>query len=229
MKLHILQNVAFENAGYIYQWAQTKNHSTTTSHVYRNEPVPHTDSYDLLVIMGGSMGANDDAQHPFLTAEKEHIEKAIFSGKKILGICLGSQIIASVLGASVKKNPYREIGWFPVTRVSNNSPSKLADAIPNNETVFHWHGDTFDIPFGAVHLARSECTENQAFSFNDSVLALQFHCEMTPDLLRGMTDICKDEIVESKYIQPVEKILNSTHIKESNRILDGLLNKLCDT
>ena len=138
------------------------------------------ESFDWLLVMGGAMNADEEARYPWLAGEKRAIERAIAARKRVIGICLGSQLIARVLGAKVTRNRDTEIGWFPIERAEGAEASAVGRALPARAEVFHWHGDTFALPAGAVQLARSAACEQQGFVYDDRVLALQFHPEMTP-------------------------------------------------
>jgi len=178
---------------------------------------------DGLIIMGGPMGITDDDQHPWLAAEKSFIKELIDQNKPILGICLGAQLIADVLGAEVRPGREKEIGFFPI---AGNSKSSFSNPW-KNQTVFHWHGDTFGIPEGAVHLASSEATENQAFLYKDNVLALQFHLETTVESLLALYENCSDEIGEGPFFQPLEKMQeNFPTLGNCNALMFDLLKQL---
>src|SRR6185503_16612451 len=119
---------------------------------------------------------------------------------KVIGVCLGAQLIAEVLGAKVYKNTYREIGWLPVSKTAAAKTSHLFSDLPDTMNVFHWHGETFDLPKGATQLLSSEACANQAFSYGDNVLALQFHMEMTSNAIKTISEFCQDELIEGPYI-----------------------------
>jgi GMP synthase-like glutamine amidotransferase len=125
MRIHSLQHVPFEDIGSLAQEIATKGHSLSTTHWYKGDSAPALDSFDVLIVMGGPMGVYDDDIYPWLTAEKELIAKAIAADKKVLGICLGAQLIAYVLGAKVTRNVHREIGWFPL-QINPNSTHPVA-------------------------------------------------------------------------------------------------------
>jgi len=155
------------------------------------------------------MGVYDEDEYPWLKDEKKFIERSIKSGKKILGICLGAQLIADVLGGKVYKNRYKEIGWFDVQLTSEGKKSKFFSDLPERFTAFHWHGDTFEIPDGAVHTARSEACENQAFVYEDRVVGLQFHLETDLQTAKGLIENSEEELKEKGiYIQSPEYILS---------------------
>ena len=133
----------------------------------------------LLVVLGGPIGAYEDTAYPFLGDELRLIEHRLRANRPTLGICLGAQLMARALGARVYPGPVKEIGWAPVTltEAGRRSPLRFIGESEGGGVVLHWHGDTFDLPDGAVHLASSTLYENQAFSWGQSALALQFHAE----------------------------------------------------
>src|SRR5262249_47695751 len=133
---------------------------------------------DLVVVLGGPMNIYEEDKFPWLIAEKKFIRQAIEEKLAVLGLCLGSQLIADVLGAKIYPNDEKEIGWFPVEVTEAALKHRLFSHWPNFFTPFHWHGDTFDLPEGAIHLARSQACRNQAFLYQDRVVGLQFHLEI---------------------------------------------------
>lgn len=141
-------------------------------------------SADLLIILGGPIGAFDGALYPFLVDELELIRQRLDSGKPLLGICLGAQLIARVLGANVAAMGHKEIGFAPVTLTDAGRNSVLAP-LAQGTPVLHWHGDQFDIPAQAVALAATDACPHQAFSLGNQVLALQFHLEVAPQMLEA--------------------------------------------
>lgn len=196
MKLHWLQHVPFEGLGTIEDWAEEQGFDISCTRLYEDEELPEVDSFDWLIVMGGPMGIFDYNDYPWLTDEKEFIELAIDEEKIVVGICLGAQLMADVLGANVFPGPMKEIGWFPIQRCQE-APA----LIPEKLTVFHWHGDTFEIPEGAVPLATTEPGINQGFVFNDTAIGLQFHMETTADSMDSIIEHCGHELVDAPFIQ----------------------------
>ena len=135
---------------------------------------------DLLIVLGGPIGVNDTDRYPFLADEIRFIEQRLVSGRPMLGICLGAQLIARAAGCRVYPGPEKEIGYGPVELTPDGMASPLAALETSQFNVLHWHGDTFDLPAGATRLASTEITQNQAFSLGTDVLALQFHIETEP-------------------------------------------------
>lgn len=223
MKLHWLQHVPFEGLGYIEDWAEEQGFSISCTRLYDEEDeLPDMDNFDWLVIMGGPMGISNYNDYPWLTDEKEFIETALDEEKTVIGICLGAQLMADVLGADVYRGPQKEIGWFPITR----SP-EAPNLIPQELTVFHWHGDTFDIPDGAVPLAVSEAGIQQGFVYNDVAVALQFHMEIDADGIESLLQECSHELVDAPYIQGEEEIkAGRPNIGTVNAAMKNLLDAL---
>jgi GMP synthase-like glutamine amidotransferase len=208
-------------------WFLQRGHQLSSTHFYRGDAIPASDDFDWLIVMGGPMGVHDDLKFPWLRAEKSLIRDSINSGRIVLGICLGAQLIADVMGAEVTQNENREIGWFPVNREIAGGESPLADAFPETLDVFHWHGDTFDIPEDARLLATSEACRNQGFLYDNRVVGLQFHLETTPDSAAALVQQCAGELDGSKYVQSgVEMLSDHSRFERINRVMADLLNKI---
>jgi len=226
MRAHILVHAPFEAPGYVEQWIQEKGFSLSYTKVYEGESYPSIDSFDFLVVMGGPMGAYDDDIYPWMSTEKQLIKHAIDAKKKVLGICLGSQLLANVLGAKVYPNAHKEIGWWTVRKVDRKEKT-IFDSYPNEATVMEWHGDTFDLPEGALLVATNDVAKNQAFVYGDHVLALQFHPEMTRESLLLLTDEEKANFKAGTYIQDLDYILSEERFFEQGKtIMYNLLNDL---
>ena len=161
----------FERQGYAVTYAEAGMDGLADA--ARREP-------DILVVLGGPIGVNDVSDYPFLRDEIALLERRAKSGRPTLGICLGAQLMARALGARVYPAKAKEIGWAPIALSERGRASCLAHLVPKGEPVLHWHGDTFDLPDGAVRLASTEICSNQAFAWGPAWLALQFHAETTP-------------------------------------------------
>ena len=226
MKIHYLQHVPFEGPGFIETWAREAGHSLSSTPLFEGLTPPDPSEYDWLIVLGGPMSIHDEEEYPWLAAEKRYIQRAIESGTFILGICLGAQHLASALGARVFPNSEREVGWFPVERVETGSGSRFFDLLSPELLTLHWHGETFDLPAGAVRLARSEACRNQAFSWEDRILALQYHPEATAALVTELSSHCPEDPTGHRWVQEGEEILAHperfhTNQIEMRRILDG--------
>lgn len=207
MRIHVFQHVPFEDIGSMAEDFRRRGYPVTTTHWYRGDTPPAPENFDALIVMGGPMGVYDEGEYPWLAEEKAHIKAAIAADKPVLGICLGAQLIACVLGAEVTRNPVREIGWFPLTLQTPAHQSPLGDALTDSLAVFHWHGDTFALPPGARWLASSEACAHQAFSVGNKVFGFQFHLETTAASARALIHACADELDGSPYVQNAEEIL----------------------
>jgi GMP synthase-like glutamine amidotransferase len=219
MHVHFIQHVPFETPGYLLEWAQAYDHRTSFTRLYETTTFPSLADIDLLVIMGGPMGVYEEDKYDWLKPEKEFIFSAIRADKKVLGICLGAQLIASVLGANVYPNDQKEIGWWPVKKVETGDQHIFSAILPEEFVVFHWHGDTFDLPSEAIHLLRSDLCVNQAFLYRDQVLGLQFHPEAIPDLIDAMLEHGEAELVEAPGIQQADFIHAREHYYAMNNKL----------
>jgi len=223
MIAHYLQHVPFEGLGSIQPWLEAAGYKITKTQFFKSSNLPIPDTVDLLIVMGGPMSVNDEDEFPWLIGEKQFIYDVVKSGKSILGICLGAQLIANALGAKVYQNNEKEIGWFPIH--STLSIDEPCFKFPHSLEVFHWHGETFDLPVGAMQLARSAACENQAFQIGKSVMGLQFHLETTPETALEIVKNCRNELKPSKYVQAESEILSVTieKYKTINRIMDEVL------
>lgn len=204
-RAHFLQHIEIEGLGSIEPWLRAAGYAISGTRFFEHARLPQAADFDLLIVMGGPMSVNDEHLHPWLVPERQFVRACIDAGKSVLGICLGAQLIAAALGARVYASRHKEIGWFPVEAVSGAAPGRLQ--LPQHLEVFHWHGETFDLPAGAVHLARSEACENQAFQVGPSVIGLQFHLEVTPAGARSLASWCRDELLPSTFVQDEATIL----------------------
>jgi len=229
MRVHHLRHVEFEGLGSIEPWLLARGHKLSTTCEFRNEPLPTVDDLDVLIVMGGPMGVNDEAAIPWIKAEKQLIRDSITAGKKVLGVCLGAQLIASALGARVYRNAEREIGWMEILRTPEAAAHPLGSALPERYEVFHWHGDTFDLPPGAVHLAESDGCKHQAFALGTNVLAFQFHIEMTPEWAAKLIDGCRNELSPARYVQSAAEIAApAERFAAMNERMSAMLTRLFD-
>ncbi|MDR2639476.1 MAG: gamma-glutamyl-gamma-aminobutyrate hydrolase family protein [Helicobacteraceae bacterium] len=223
MRAHILQHIWFEDGGTIAEILLERGIEIKTTRFDSGDMLPPLEGIDLLVIMGGFMSVNDEDKYEWLKPEKALIKQAIASGVKTLGVCLGAQLIACALGAKVYKNKQKEIGWHKITATDNAF-------LPPEALVFHWHGETFDLPEGAARIASSAACENQAFTFGKNVVALQFHLETTPNNAKLLAENCRDELIDAPYIQSEGEILNAPpeRYEAIKIIMRDLLNYLLD-
>lgn len=229
LRIHYFQHVVYEGLGSIEEWINTSGHTLTSTRFFENAALPELSAFDWLIIMGGGMSVNDEEEFPWLVSEKQFIRKAVEAGKTVLGICLGSQLLSSALGAKVYKNKEKEIGWFDIQIRNAVLPGSLFNEAGKVFRVFHWHGDTFDLPDKAVHLASSEACKNQAYIYGTKVLALQFHLEPTLKSLQKMLEHGRDDLTPGQFVQTEEELTADKQLFESNReILFTLLDRLAD-
>ncbi len=208
MRAHCFQHVGFEGLGSIEGWLHSRNASITGTRFFEDAVFPRAEDVDLLVVMGGPMSVNDEGDYPWLIEEKRFIRELIERGKGVLGVCLGAQLIASAMGARVYPNAAKEIGWLPVHSTGAGDGEHFF-RFPSTCTVFQWHGETFDLPDGAIHLARSDACVNQAFQLGQRVVGLQFHLETTPLTAKAIVEHCRHELVPGERIQSEAEILSA--------------------
>jgi GMP synthase-like glutamine amidotransferase len=227
MRAHYLQHVPFEGLGTIEFWLKERGYEITETALYGSIEFPELSAIDFLIVMGGPMSVNDEEQYPWLAQEKPYIRKAVQSGIPVLGICLGAQLIANAMGAKVYENEFKEIGWFPVEGIPADESDSFA--FPSSVEVFHWHGETFDLPPGAHLIARSSACGNQAYQLGKSVIGLQFHLETTPQSAKEIVTHCRDELIPGKYIQSEQEILSAAdeHYRVINQLMGDVLGYLC--
>ena len=224
--IHWVQHVPFEGLGTIGEWVEARGHVATSTFAL-TEAFPPPERLDWLIVMGGPMGAGDELRHPWLRAEKRFIRSAIDSGVRILGVCLGAQLVAEALGGEVHANKEPEIGWYPVTLTPTGGASRVFGVLPASFLAGHWHSDTFDLPVDTSPAALSEACPNQAFEFEERVWGLQFHLEWDRHALRTLIERCGGEIVSGRHVQSVEGMLgDSARFAESRRLMPLLLDAM---
>jgi GMP synthase (glutamine-hydrolysing) len=205
----------------------TPRYPIAKTHLYAQPELPALDDFDWLIVLGGPMGANDDNRYPWLIQEKQLIDAAIRAEKKVLGICLGAQLVARVLGANVRRNDHKEIGWFPLTFTDEALGSFLFKNFPRSLNVMHWHGDTFDLPPEYTRIASSQACLNQGFMSPDrNILALQFHMEWDREMAETLIQNCADDLQEGSFVQNPAEILAPP--EQFNMMNEGLF-RLLDT
>ncbi len=185
----IVKNVLSEGPGTIEAFLRQHSLSFHIAELHGGDDIPPLEPFTHLVVLGGPMAVYEMDRYPYLHHEAKLIGEAISRGKHVLGVCLGAQMMAHVLGARVYPGGHKEIGWYDVsiTAEGMNDPFVKELAVGGRKTarVFQWHGDTFDLPNGAVRMASSALYPNQAFRYSDRIYAFQFHIEVTPAIVRG--------------------------------------------
>jgi len=192
MSVLICKNIKTEGAGTIEDYLNNRNIPYTILELSEGESLPKTDNFDTLIMMGGPMSVNEDEIYPYIKEEERLVRDFIAKGKKILGVCLGAQIMAKALGARVYTGPQKEIGWYNIDLTEEGVKDPLMKSLAFHPqvrdfwkkfNVFHWHGETFDIPAGAVRLASSALYPNQAFRHGNKAYAFQFHIEVRKEMI----------------------------------------------
>lgn len=218
MNVHVLQHVPFEDIGSMRGWIESRAGRVRYTRFFENPMLPDLSEIDLVIVMGGPMSANDHARHPWLADEKTFLRNTMEEGLPVVGVCLGAQLIAAAMGARVYRAAEKEIGWYPVESLP---ASRGGFGFPARLRVFQWHGETFDLPEGAIPLARSEAVPNQAFQLGDRVIAMQFHLEMTPETVDALVDQCGRELVAGRWIQSQAEMASEP--SESFRTAQGVM------
>ena len=190
MRIHCVLHASSEGPAAIEHWAQAKGLEFATTKTYAGEQLPDTNEFDFLVVMGGPQSPLEIEKHPFLRDEIELVSRAVADHKVILGICLGSQIIAEALGAATQRSPEKEIGVFPIDLTAEGRVDPIFKNFPDKFSAFHWHNDMPGIPKGAVLLAQSLGCPHQAFRYGDRVYGLEFHLEPTRESAMELIDNC---------------------------------------
>jgi len=227
LRIHYFQHDPCEGLCSIEEWITSAGHSLTSTRFYENQTLPELSEIDWLIVMGGPMNVNDENEYGWLAHEKKFIRDAIDQDKIVLGICLGSQLVSAALGARVYANNEKEIGWFDI-ELTTSAQSGLFSDMGSILRVFHWHGDTFDLPENAILLASSAATPNQGYIYKGRVLALQFHLEQTTDTMNEMIKKWGGELKAGKYVQTEKEMLNIELLESNKKILFRLLARLAE-
>lgn len=224
IRVHALEHAPAEGVARIGDWVQARGHFLTTTRLDLGQSLPRPEDFDLLIMMGGGMNIYQYRDFPWLRDERALMLAAVEDNKPVLGVCLGAQMLADVLGARVHQNQVKEIGWYPVRFVER--PEAFA-AFEETATVFHWHGDTFELPPGAQRIAESEACSNQAFMHGDRLIGLQFHVEIEPQTVSNFVCGGESELVAQPYVQTPDTILgNRVDLTAMHQGLEHLLDYL---
>lgn len=209
MRIVCLRHVDHENPEAISVWAAERGHAfQIVMPVF--ERYPSTDDFDMLVVLGGPMGAYEETAYPWLVAEKRFIRDCVEAGRLVLGVCLGGQLVAEAIGGSVRRADVREVGWFPARLTPAGRASRVLSVLPDEFVVGLWHGDMFELPAGVESAAATEGGPNQAFETADGrVVGVQFHLEWTPEALQVLVDRHRDWLEEGgPFVQTESEFLH---------------------
>jgi GMP synthase (glutamine-hydrolysing) len=206
----VFQHDPFEDLGFFSEVLEKQRTGYRVLRLFHGEmPAEDWERIGALIILGGPMSVNDEEEYPFLRWEKRIIRAAIDEAVPVVGICLGAQLIAATLGTMVYHGRVKEIGWSPISITPHGQVDSLLGYLPENATVFQWHGDGFELPSRAIRLASSVNYENQAFRVGKNIYALQFHLEVTPPMIARWIDERSKDLAQAPYILP-DKILADT-------------------
>ncbi len=227
LRIVAIQHVAFEQPARFADWTRRRGHDLHSCHPYRGEPLPSVDDFDCLIVLGGPMGIGDQALYPWLNDEQRLIGEVIEREKIVVGVCLGAQLIADLLGARVSRNPQPEVGWFPVTLTAAGRHSPLFAGEDHQFTALHWHQDRFSIPDGCSNLASSQFCKNQAFQYGNHVLGMQFHIECDEAAVKRLLRDAYNDWPAADSVQSAAMIRRlATSDSPPQALLDQLMDRL---
>jgi len=225
MRVHWLQHAEHEDLGCIAPWMAARGHDLSCTRLQRGETPPAPDAFDWLIVLGGPMNIYEHNDYRWLVAEKQLIRRSLGAGKRVLGICLGAQLLADQLGGPVSRNAETEIGWHTVRLSEAGRQDSAFAGFPDEFTAFHWHGDTFALPPDAPSLMSSEACAAQAFSHGPKVAGIQFHLEVTAANARDWFAV--ERPAPARYVQTPEAILAALpHFAGNNRLMRQLLENI---
>jgi GMP synthase-like glutamine amidotransferase len=216
----IFKHVPFEGPGTFRGEIEKRGLKYREVNLYKGDIPKNLEGCGGLIVMGGPMNVYEEKEYPFLKEEDRLIKEALSKKIPMIGVCLGAQIMAKAAGAKVSKGAKKEIGWYPLYLTEEAKSDPVFKDLPKEVEVFQWHGDTFDIPKGAVRLASSELFPNQAFRIGENAYAFQFHIEVTGDIIKNWVEINEDELEGVKdYIDSREILAALERKAEKLRIL----------
>jgi len=228
MRILAFKHFEFDDTEALEVWAGRRDYRLTIHDPSAGVKKEWINETDLLVVLGGPMSVYEERRNPWLVEEKRFVEGMLAAERNVLGICLGAQMLADVLGAPVRRHDFKEVGWHEIRRTSNQHPW-LAD-LPERFHSFQWHGDTFELPAGATLLAASEACERQAFAYGSHAVGLQFHLEATPACIGTMLERWSEELVDAPYIQQPARILDELDRSQASfHMLHGILDAAVGT
>jgi GMP synthase-like glutamine amidotransferase len=229
LRILIVQHSAADSPAAVRPILDQLGHHVSTVRLDRGDPIPQEADCDVLMMFGGGISLTASDLPPWVEPERRLIRKYVDSGRRLLGICLGSQLLASALGATVQRNPEPEVGWHRVLRVVASPRDRVAGGLPDQMTVFQWHQDTFGIPNGATQLYRSDACRNQAFVIDDRVFGFQFHFEANERTVQTFLAVSKLWRRQATYVQTEAQIIEGveSYLATQNEQLKAFLTALC--
>ncbi len=234
-RLLVFQHVAAEPLGTLDPLIRRRGHRVRFANFERHpDTQPNVDRYRGLIVLGGPMNVEDQAQRPHLRTELLAIERMLAQGKPVLGICLGAQLLAHVLGAPIRRIPRPEIGWHRLQTTAAGRDDPVLSHLGDSASVFQWHGYHFEVPQGASHLARSEGCEQQAFRWGDNAYGFQFHLEMDERLIERWlaTPAYRDELADQALGHGTDELTiraaTQQHIAAMHAHADAVFNGFLD-
>jgi len=207
----VLQHLAFEGRGVCEDFLAEAGHRVVAVPLHKGARLPRANEFDAWVVLGGLMSVNDTEQHPYLIPERDLLAGLIAEDRAVLGLCLGAQFIALAAGARVYPQRPKEIGFFRIALTDAAASDPLFRGWRREQEVFEWHGDTFDLPAGAVPLASSGLFGNQAFRLGQRVYGLQFHLEFTAEVVAFLRQACPDDV--ARFLSPANLARLDGHLK----------------
>lgn len=229
LRVHYFQHIAGEGFGSCYEFLKQYQAKITATEFFalpkgatlEIEALPHIEDVDLLMIMGGTMSVNDEANYPWLKTEKRWLRRYLATGKAAIGLCLGGQLIANALGSAVSRHTQQELGWTTVRKIPHVPQSCFN--LPHEFNVMQWHSESFEIPKGAIHLAENEVCRNQMYQIGKNVLGFQFHPEITPITLDLFLEN-EDELAvfAGRYVQSKQHLqqMDKHNFMQGNQLLN---------
>ncbi|MCC9137125.1 type 1 glutamine amidotransferase [Pontibacter silvestris] len=227
MHIHYIQNHSLSGLGMIQTWIEEHHHTVTGTVMDADAVLPPVDDFDLLIVLGGIMGAYEEDAYPWLIKEKEFIREAVKRKKFVLGICLGAQLIADALGGKAYPHAHQEIGWCNISLNEQAASVPFLKGLPENFTAFQFHGDTFLLPEGAKVAASNEACANQLFVYGEHVVGAQFHPEYDEQIISHLMKYSKGKLAAGPYVQDAVSWLNQEeHKKNMKAFLYTLLGNI---
>lgn len=223
MKILCLTHVDFETPGQIEPWAKNRGHDFSIIKPYRGEALPSIDSFDVLIVMGGPQSPRDIEKFSYLAQEISLLKEALKADKKILGFCLGAQLIGEALGEKVCKSPEKEIGIYPITLTQGGQKDPLFQGLPKSFPVIHWHGDMPGLTKDSEVLAFSEGCPRQIVRYREKIYGFQCHLEITLQGIKDLIQAVPEDLESSQFTQTEQELLAQDYVsihKAMEEILD---------